>query len=227
MGPHAQLVIIARLRKGFDPVAHAQGVELTLGDNLPGGRYMPPIDTDASHEPAEPWMTSLFKTATLLFAALFLGSCGGGGSSPPEASLSPATCELSMFYASGSINGTGYEIRSILTESVPRQFNPCLLKTIQSASVSLCLDHPQIAELSAQLRLPNNSSVVLNLQTAQPGAACLNTGVLYSIPLRATELPLANSGNLNWTVGVTDTDQVSTTRTGYLVGWSMKIEGLQ
>jgi hypothetical protein len=173
-------------------------------------------------------MTSLFKTATLLFAALFLGSCGGGGSSPPEASLSPATCELSLVYASGSIDrGTGYEIRSTLTESVSRQFNPCPLKTIQSASVSLCLDHPEIAELSAQLRLPNNSSVVLNLQTAQPGAACLNTGVLYSIPLRATELPLANSGNLNWTVGVTDNVQVSTTPTGYLVGWSMKIEGLQ
>jgi hypothetical protein len=41
MGPRAQHVIIARLRKGFDPVEHAQGVELTLGDNLPAGDTRP------------------------------------------------------------------------------------------------------------------------------------------------------------------------------------------
>lgn len=173
-------------------------------------------------------MRSPFWLAPLFATTCFLAACGGGGSgggpetSPPTSKT--AVCELPLQYANGS--GGGYTINNSLTESVPRQFNTCAVQTIQSASVSLCIDHPQISELTAQLRMPNSTTVALDLQKAQPGETCLISGKTFSIPLPITDLPLPNSADRNWTVGVTDTNSVSN-QAGYLVGWSMKVEGLE
>jgi subtilisin-like proprotein convertase family protein len=174
-------------------------------------------------------MRSPFWLATLFAATCFLAACGGGGGGGgPETTSNPASktavCELPLQYANGS-NG-GYTIKNTLTESVPRQFNTCPIQTIKSASVSLCLDHPDISELTAQLRMPNNITVALDLQKAQPGETCLILGTSFSIPVPINGLPLPSSADRNWTVGVTDTNSV-TTQAGYLVGWSMKVEGLE
>lgn len=173
-------------------------------------------------------MRSRVWLATLFAASCFLAACGGGGGDSPvtnsNATPKTAVCELPLQYANGSQGG--YTITSSLTESVPRQFNACPVQTIQSASISLCINHPQISELTAQLRMPDNSTFDLDLQNAQSGGTCLISGTLFNMPLTINGLPLPNSGNRNWTVGVTDTNSVSN-QTGYLVGWSMKVEGLE
>lgn len=174
-------------------------------------------------------MRSPFWLVPLFAVTCFLTACGGGGGGGgPETTTNPtpktAVCELQLQYANGS-NG-GYTINNSLTESVPRQFNTCSIQTIKSASVSLCLDHPQISELTAQLRMPNNITVALDLQNVQPGETCLILGKSFSIPLPINGLPLPTSADRNWTVGVTDTNAVSN-QAGYLVGWSMKVEGLE
>ncbi len=152
--------------------------------------------------------------------SLTLAGCGGGSTPAPQS----VSCELPLKYADG-ING-GYRIDAVPGQAVPRQFNACNLTQIQAATVSLCLDHPQISELSAQLVLPNNSTQSLNLQSAQiAGGTCLLTGKLFTMTLPSTALPSINSLQGDWTVRLTDTNQISTTPVGYLVGWSLKMDG--
>ncbi|WP_146183148.1 hypothetical protein [Limnohabitans sp. Bal53] len=170
-------------------------------------------------------MRTRLRTAACLLVAFLLTACGGG--SPYTASIHES-CKISLLYANGFATGTGTPIRTTLTESAPRHFNPCPLQNITSASVALCLDHPQISDLTAQLRLPDNSTLSLTLPTTVSGPACLTGGTLFNVPLPANRLPLPHSGSGNWTVGVTETDETyESNPRGFLVGWSMQVEGLK
>jgi subtilisin-like proprotein convertase family protein len=170
-------------------------------------------------------MRASFRTAACSMVAFLLTACGGG--SPTTTSIHES-CKISLLYANGSANGSGTPISTNLTESAPRKFNLCPLQTINSASVNLCLDHPQISELTAQLRLPDNSTLPLTLPTTASGPACLTNGTLFNVHLPATGLPHPNSGNGNWTVGVIETNkQFASNSRGILVGWSMDVEGLK
>lgn len=152
--------------------------------------------------------------------SLTLAGCGGGSA----ATSSSASCELPLKYADG-VTG-GYRIGAVPTQAVPRSFNTCTLTQIQSATVGLCLDHPQINELSAQLLLPNNTPQTLNLQSAQTaGESCLITGRWFTVALPSAALQGLSGLQGPWTVSLTDTDQTSTTPLGYLVGWSFKMDG--
>jgi subtilisin-like proprotein convertase family protein len=133
-------------------------------------------------------------------------------------------CTLPLKYADGS--NLGYRVDPV-AQAVPRQFNPCSIQQLQAASVSLCIDHRQMNELSAQLILPNKSSLDLNLQTANQGASCLISGRLFTVSLPASRLQVFSGLKGDWAVLVRDNDMVSTTPMGYLVGWSMQAEGLQ
>lgn len=152
--------------------------------------------------------------------SLTLTACGGGSTAATQS----ASCELPLKYADG-VSG-GYRIDAVPTRAVPRQFNACPLTAMESASVSLCIDHPQISELSAQLVLPNNTVQPLDLQTAQrPGGLCLLTGKLFTMTLPGSALHSVSDLQGHWTVSLTDTNQASTTAVGYLVGWSLKMDG--
>jgi subtilisin-like proprotein convertase family protein len=98
---------------------------------------------------------------------------------------------------------------------------------VLAASVSLCIDHRQMSELSAQLILPNQSSLNLNLQTASLGGSCLISGRLFTVSLPVSRLQTFSGLGGDWTVVVRDNDRVSSTPMGYLVGWSMQAEGLR
>ena len=170
-------------------------------------------------------MRTLIRTAACSMVALLLTACGGG--SPTTASINES-CKISLLYANGFAAGTGTPIRTTLTESAPRNFNPCPLQKITSASVALCLNHPQIPALTAQLRLPDNSTLILTLPTTVSGQSCLTNGTLFSVPLPVNFLPHPNSGNENWTVGVIETDTLyESNPRGIFVGWSMDLVGLK
>ncbi len=162
----------------------------------------------------------------LLFAALagslFLAGCGG--SDPARPSGVASQCVLPLKYADG-LSG-GYSINAV-AQAVPRQFTACAMEQALAASVSLCIDHRQMGELSGQLILPNQSSLDLDLQTATQGASCLIGGRLFSVSLPASGLQPFSGLRGDWTVRVSDNDRVSNTPMGYLVGWSMQAEGLQ
>ena len=162
-----------------------------------------------------------------LFCAALAGSfwlmgCGGGGSTQTAGSVTP--CEMPLKYADG-LNG-GYSINTV-AQAVPRSFNVCTIQQPLAASVSLCIDHRQMSELSAQLILPNQSSLNLNLQTASLGGSCLISGRLFTVSLPVSRLQTFSGLGGDWTVVVRDNDRVSSTPMGYLVGWSMQAEGLR
>ena len=169
---------------------------------------------------------SSFLFCAITAGMLTLTGCGGGGSpSQPNPQGTTTSCELPLKYADGRSNGSGYAIITSI-QSVPRQFNPCTIQQIESATLGVCIDHPQIDELSAQLILPNNTPLQLDLQSAQTvGAACLVGGKMFSMTLPVTVLQAFTGLQGNWTVGVTDNDQISSTPIGKLVGWSLKVDG--
>lgn len=156
-----------------------------------------------------------------LAGSLFLLGCGG--SDPARPAGSATQCALPLKHADG-VNG-GYSINAV-AQAVPRQFNPCPIEQILTASVSLCIDHRQTGELSAQLLLPNQTTLDLDLQSANQGAACLISGRLFTLSLPVSRLQAFSGLRGDWTVRVRDNDMVSTTPMGYLVGWSMQAEGL-
>ncbi len=166
-------------------------------------------------------MRTRIHTAACLMAALWLSACGGGGTTASTADR----CDLALQYANGQTGG--YTITANLTESVPRKFNACPLQTIQSVRLSLCLDHPQVSELRAQMRLPDGSTRPLDLANTASGSSCLITGQSFTLSVPSSTLQAFTGLLGDWSVGVTDIDQVSNTRVGYLVGWSMHVEGLK
>jgi subtilisin-like proprotein convertase family protein len=98
-----------------------------------------------------------------------------------------------------------------------------------AANVSLCIDHRQIGELTAQLVLPNMSTLDLDLQAANQGGSCLssNSGRLFTVSLPASRLQAFSGLRGDWSVRVSDNNKASSTPMGFLVGWSMQVEGLQ
>ena len=154
---------------------------------------------------------------------VLLCSCGGGGSTDALPQLTPqaTSCNLPMLHANA--NSSGKPITNNLTLSEPRLLN-CGITQTQSASVNLCIDHNDLNELTSQLLLNDTQIAVLNLSSATASSTpCLITGKLYPLSL---PMPLPQLiGNLK--VGVTDVDQVATTPLGYLVGWSLQVDGTQ
>lgn len=156
-----------------------------------------------------------------LAGSLLLMGCGGGGSTQAAGSATP--CEMPLKYADG-LNG-GYSINTV-AQAVPRSFNVCTIQQPLAASVSLCIDHRQMAELSAQLVLPNQTTLDLELPSATQGSTCLISGRLLTLPLPVSRLQTFSGLKGDWTVRVRDNNSVSNTPMGYLVGWSMQAEGL-
>jgi hypothetical protein len=166
--------------------------------------------------------TRLTFLCAALAGSLFLSGCGG--SDPARAAGSAIQCELPLKYADG-LNG-GYSI-NMVAQAVPRSFNACAIQQPLAASVSLCIDHRQMAELSALLILPNQTTLDLELPSATQGATCLISGRLLTLPLPVSRLQAFGGLKGDWTVRVRDNNAVSNTPMGYLVGWSMQAEGLQ
>ena len=154
--------------------------------------------------------------------SLVLVACGGSDSS--RSACFPSQCALPLKHADG-FNG-GYRIDAV-AQATSRQFSACAMEQALAASVSLCIDHRQISELTAQLILPNQSTLDMDLLTAAQGGTCLISGRLYTASLPASRLQAFSGLRGDWTVRVRDNNLVSSTPMGFLVGWSMQAEGLQ
>jgi hypothetical protein len=157
-----------------------------------------------------------------LAGGLFLAGCGGSDPAQPVGKSSQ--CTLPLKHADGL--SSGYRIDPV-AQAVPRQFTACAMEQPLASSVSLCIDHRQMGELSAQLILPNQTSLDLDLQTAAQGSACLSSGRLFTLSIPASRLQALSDLKGDWAVRVRDNNMVSSTPMGYLVGWSMQAEGLQ
>jgi hypothetical protein len=75
--------------------------------------------------------------------------------------------------------------------------------------------------------LPNQTILDLDLLSATQGSTCLISGRMFSLSLPTNSLQAFSGLRGDWTVRVQDNNTVSNTPMGYLVGWSMQVEGLQ
>lgn len=171
--------------------------------------------------PPAPARRGLAALACCALAGL-LSACGG---SAPEPAVSPSPavqCDFGLRYANGASSGIAINPEA---RTVPRQFTPCSLTQVQSATLGICLQHPNLAELEAQLIQPDGTALAINLQTAtRTGTTCLDSGALLNTSLPATALPRLVNAQGQWSLVVTDVQPGY--GSGSLVGWSLELRGL-
>ena len=112
-----------------------------------------------------------------------------------------------------------------MAQTVDRQFNSCPVKRVQSLRVGMCIDHPQISELSAQLVFPDGSAQSLSIPSASGADACRLGALFLQTTLTSGGLQSLQGLTGKWSLKVTDNNPITTT-IGYLVGWSVQAEGL-
>jgi hypothetical protein len=176
-------------------------------------------------------MRSSLWAAILLVTSCFLASCGGGGNSPPVASIS-TTCTLNLsIYADGNANGSGYTIQQggAPTPAVPRQLDGCTITTLESARLSMCIRHDDPSELNAQLIAPVSSPLLTHLtpnltpSTEDKSFCDFNHGAVYAMDIPISALASLTSLNARWNASVTDT--VQNNKAGIFVSWSLLLSG--
>ena len=172
-----------------------------------------------------------FLTLLLLCLTGLLSACGGGSTAAPPAapaaSPTSVTCSLPLQYADGSSSGIAIlpQARSVDVH-LPAS---CKLSQLQSATLTVCLDHPRPDELTGQLLL--SGAVVTSFQ---PGNGVLQANRCLSSSSASTALRQFTVSNpdlhgLNpasgpWNVVLSDT--VQNNQNGYFVAWVLEIQGL-
>ena len=162
-----------------------------------------------------------------------LAACGGGdtpagsnnigGSGGGSGSLS---CSLPLQYANGGTSGLSIMPQAV---SVDRYLSQCGITQLQSATLTLCTDHPNVSELTALLRLAGNVlgsfSVAASFSTSK---TCLvnsggNTAVReFTVTQPDTRGMTPSVGP--WSLIVTDT-LPNNNQSGYFVAWSLDLQG--
>ena len=168
-----------------------------------------------------------FLTLCALCLTGLLSACGGGSTEPAVVTSPSATvtCSLPMQYANGSTSGTAILAQA---RSVDRQLVSCNISQVQSATLSICTDHPNRNELTGQLQLSGGV-----LATLQLGDGVLRGNSCLSSTSATTTLLEFNASNLDtrglnpasgpWSLTVTDT--VQNNQNGYFVAWALEIKG--
>ena len=174
-------------------------------------------------------MKRLFLVPVLVLSGL-LTACGGGGTSsapaPSGGSGGALNCSLPLQYANGGTSGLSINPQAV---SVDRYLSQCGITQVQSATLTLCTDHPNVSELTAQLRLAGNVlgsfAVASSFSTAK--SCLINSGGNTS--LREFTLSQPDTRGMSpsvgpWSLIVNDTLPTNN-QSGYFVAWSLDIQG--
>ena len=169
---------------------------------------------------SSPWTALLFCTAALLV------SCGGGGSTSNPSARTNATCDSqSMWAVPSSSSGSLIPDNASTGISATWDNQNCSLQTVASASVDICLNHSQPADLAWTITTPATGNALTlsapsNWNTS--GTACDDAqGKLQRIALPAAVQSISSTRGL-WTLHVSDQ---SAGNTGTLIQWRVIIEG--
>lgn len=169
----------------------------------------------------------------LAVLSLGLTACGGGGSAAPGnngggtgSAGGSISCSLPLQYANGGTSGLSINPQAV---SVDRYLSQCGITQVQSATVTLCTDHPSVGELTAQLRLSGNVlgsfAVASSFSSAR---SCLsNSGGNTSLREFTVSQPDTRGMTPSlgpWSLIVNDT-QPTNNQSGYFVAWSLDIQG--
>ena len=167
------------------------------------------------------------RTICVLGTLVGLVACGGGGSAsyPPS---TPTTCTLALQYANGSSSGIAIAPQAASTD---RNFNACNLALVQSAKLTVCIDHPSLSEVSGQLWLAGSPVLTFAASSgAAVGTSCLapsgGATTLREFTVSSGNLPSAAMSSGPWSVVLSDSVP-SNNQSGYFVAWALELQGLR
>jgi len=164
--------------------------------------------------------------SVLLACSGLLVACGG---SAPSAQT-PASCLTPLKYISVQ-NSSGRQIAPVAV-SDDWNFDPkiCDLQKLSAATLKLCLDHPNLADLQGSLQLAGQNVRLLTIGDGEVvGDSCL-ASTTTSTSLRAYELDLDNVPAAHDIAGpwrVTIEDRQPGDSPGYFVAWQLELRGLR
>lgn len=163
-----------------------------------------------------------FCTLAVALSAGLLSGCGGGSSSTETpAASTPTTCDqpytwLDRALKSGNFIGTGAQGEWAMN---------CNIRTLESASLTVCVTHTDTTELQLALTRPDNVELSLPALAswARTGTCPSGQPWTYAIPL--ADLALTDFSG-RWVVRVTD-KYPNNTSDGIFNGWSFSLKGLR
>ena len=108
-------------------------------------------------------MRSLFKTTALLAMTTLLVNCGGGGA--PSSQNIAATCDSTTLWASHpAASGRGIPDDNATGTSVSWDNQNCQVRSVTSAFIEICINHPRPSDLTWSVTPPNSgASTTLNV----------------------------------------------------------------
>lgn len=99
-------------------------------------------------------MRSLIKIAALLAMTTLLVSCGGGGAASSQSIA--ATCDSTTLWAIPSTDsGRGIPDNNATGTSVSWDNQNCQVRSVTSAFIEVCLNHPRPSDLTWSVTPPN------------------------------------------------------------------------
>ena len=166
--------------------------------------------------------TRLLLTLCGLGAASLMTGCGGGstGSETPAAST-PTTCEqpytwLDRVRMSGNRIGTGAQGEWSMS---------CNIRTLESASLTVCVTHTDTTELQLALTRPDNVELTLPGLSNWARTGTCPSGQAWTYAIAPADLPLSDFSG-RWVVRITD-KYPNNTSDGIFNGWSFSLKGLR
>lgn len=209
------------------PLEPSQITDFAMGDNALEYWHLKPIQIQYLLEfcmRSRVWLATLFATACLLPAC----GGGGGGGTPDASTPSPVstTCDSRALWAAHpTASGTGIPDNNNSGISVTWDNQNCTLKSVSSATLEICLNHPLPADLVWKITPPSGSSLVVTAPADwnTTGAACdSGQGKLKSIDLLPTVQSSVKTLGL-WTLNVSDQKAGDV---GTLIQWRVVVQGL-
>ena len=166
--------------------------------------------------------TALMLTLCSLSAASLLSGCGGGSSSTETpAASTPTSCEqpytwLDRVRMSGNRIGTGAQGEWVMS---------CNIRTLQTASLTVCVTHADTTELQLALARPDNVDLALPALAGWTSTGNCPSGQPWTYAIPLTDLPLTDFSG-RWVIRITD-KYPNNTSDGIFNGWSFSLKGLR
>jgi subtilisin-like proprotein convertase family protein len=174
-------------------------------------------------------MRSLSGTTALMALTGFLAGCGGGGSDggTPAPTIS-VTCDSgNLWAAQPSPNGSRIPDNSSSGITVTWVNQTCSIQSLTAATLDVCLDHDQPADLLWTIIRPSTGSsqtITAPNNWNSTGTSCeTGPGKLQRINLLQA-VPNVGTAQGTWTLRVSDS---SSDNEGTLIQWRVNLQGLR
>jgi subtilisin-like proprotein convertase family protein len=151
---------------------------------------------------------------------MIIAGCGGG-TPTTQTDQRLLTCSLNWAWSNPQ-GQSGNQVKPYADVTWDNQ--TCAIQTATQASMTVCITHPALTELSLQLTRPDRVILTLPaIANASNTGNCRDGSSPYTYQLDAASLPSQQLNGL-WNLRVTDTSP-NNNQSGYLIGWSLAIQG--